>query len=687
MPPPPQPDLAPEGAYVLDLDEGGWRFHIRGERFREVMQEDTTSLMAKVGLDEYEFIRAAPDGTTLRTWHAGCFPVFYRASASGVRLSNHPHLLFRPGETVEVKAQLVAQQISAQGFQVYDPFTTVEHLEDSAEYLLRRSGFVRSCASFVHDPEASFERVRSALLRRYRAYVEEGRPIAIPLSAGYDSRLTLACLRHVAGGPDRLHAWHYLTSTPERKIAMQVAEHVRTPFSLLDRDNLLERIASFCRDPEYIVQARLARPNNQFQSVHVPRMRNRQGEDALIVGFSGSEAHMGLLYRQVEALEPDLLRVFPPGGQRFDTGLSHLGRSACEDFFTPFLRSTIKHSAEVYDSRTSRLDFVYYHARVCSHMGNRSRYFSERFDARHPRLDPDFLNLVFSLPPSHKEAGAIPRRLIAELDEDLARIPYLASASGRMQSRPRLPRRIAASIYRMRLANKRKGKTRGRKTKGVLSDSLPASVLTAALRDAAARPIPTSAKRARSSLTTISACWSNVSGSATRWSRRRSRRPPRLPPAGPPHAPPAPPRSGRGGGFGSYRRLAALSLPLRSARSRGVQVDPREVGTVLRGRRPMRPQPRGSGRPARRRRGGRRSRPFPPPRPRRAGRMRSSPAAARTGGIATATPFDRATGRGRPIRRASRARRRRCKGRPSTAIPSWLSPRPRRWGGRGQPFP
>ena len=220
-------------------------------------------------------------------------------------------------------------------------------------------------------------------------------------------------------------------------------------------------------------------------------MRARQGEDAIVVGFSGGEAHKGLLYRQVEDLEPDLLQAFPSGGPRFDTGLSHLGRTGCEDFFSPFLRSLVERSAEVYDSKPSRLDFVYYHARLCSHQGNRSRYFSDRFDARHPRIDLDFLNLVFSLPSSCKEAAMIPRRLIMELDEGLARIPYLSSSGGRMQSRPGPVRRFATSIYRLRFANKRrKGKLRGRKTKGVLVDHAPGSALTAALRDAAGSTHP-----------------------------------------------------------------------------------------------------------------------------------------------------------------------------------------------------
>ena len=178
--------IMPAGAYVVEINERErrWKLLHGSERFRHVEQETTTTISAKVGIDEYEFIKIAPDGITIRTWHAGCFPVFYRAFSEGVRLSNHPHLLFRSGETVTVKAQVVAQRISAQALQVYNPFATIEHLEDSAEYRLRRTEFVPVRSCFVRDPHASYERLRDVLLRRFRAYARGDRPLAVPLSGG-----------------------------------------------------------------------------------------------------------------------------------------------------------------------------------------------------------------------------------------------------------------------------------------------------------------------------------------------------------------------------------------------------------------------------------------------------------------------------------------------------------------------
>jgi len=184
---------APSGAYVLEISEQYRRveFLHGSERFRHVVHgTTTTSIMTKVGVDEYEFIKIALDGIIVRTWHAGCFPVFYRSVPEGVRLSNHPHLLFRSGETVTVKAQVVAQRISAQSLQVYNPFVTIGYLRDSMEYRLRRTGFARVRSCFVQDPEASYERLREALLHRFRLYVYGGRPIAVPLSGGYGAYRT-----------------------------------------------------------------------------------------------------------------------------------------------------------------------------------------------------------------------------------------------------------------------------------------------------------------------------------------------------------------------------------------------------------------------------------------------------------------------------------------------------------------
>lgn len=371
-------DMAPVGAYVAELDEreGRWSLLHGRERFRVSVQGGTTSVTAKIGIDEHEFIRIAPDGITLRTWHAGCFPVFYRAFPGGVRLSNHPHLLFHPGETVEVKAQVVAQRISGQSERVYNPFTTVERLEDSAEYRLRPTGFVRSRSLFEQDPHASWERLRQVLLLRFRAYVREDHPIAVPLSGGYDSRLILACLRAAAGtaGRIRLHTWHEYKSDAERAVAVRAAEQCRAPISHFGRDDLPERISTLSRDPEFILQAGLGKPACLRWSVHIARMRERQGEDVRIVGLA-SDPHKGQYYRQIEDLEHGTLRVFAPGVPRLKAGLSHLGLEKCEDFQTPLLHSILERSGEVYGCKTSRLDFVFYHMHVCNALGKRSRYF------------------------------------------------------------------------------------------------------------------------------------------------------------------------------------------------------------------------------------------------------------------------------------------------------------------------
>lgn len=90
------------------------------------------------------------------------------------------------------------------------------------------------------------------------------------------------------------------------------------------------------------------------------------------------------------------------------------------------------------------------------------------------------MNLAFSLPRSEKEAAMIPRRLIAELDEELARLPYVSANAKNMASRPNPYRRAAARISR-----KIRPPVKGRKRKGALVDHPPESALTAALEAAA----------------------------------------------------------------------------------------------------------------------------------------------------------------------------------------------------------
>ena len=337
----PEPTI-PAGAYVLELNlrDRSAKLLCGSERFRYAEEETTTTIWAKVGIDEYEFIKIAPDRIALRTWHAGCFPVFYRTFPDGVRLSNHPHLLFRPGESVMVKAQVVAQRITAQARQVYNPFATIGHLEDSSEYRLRDREFVRDRSCFVQDPHASYERVRDVLLRRIHAYAREDRPISVPLSGGYDSRLILVCMRAAASNErTRLRGYHVFKSDDERDLAIQVAAQCRTPISHFGRDDLPEHVRSISRDPEFILSAGLNRSTTPRWSMYIARMRERQGDDVRVIGVNGAEPHKGLYYRQIEDLELDTLRVFSSTGARLQAGLNHLGLNECEDFYTPFLRS------------------------------------------------------------------------------------------------------------------------------------------------------------------------------------------------------------------------------------------------------------------------------------------------------------------------------------------------------------
>ena len=449
------------------------------------MQGKTTTITAKVGIDEYEFIKIAPDGITLRTWHAGCFPVFYRTVPDGVRLSNHPHLLFHSGEAVTVKAQVVAQRISARARQVYNPFVTVDHLEDSAEYRLRGNRFVPARSCFVHDPYASYERIRDALLRRFSAYAREGCPIAIPLSGGYDCRLILVCMQAVAINEHiRLHAYHEYKSDIERELAVHVAERCRAPISHFGRDDLPEQVQTISRDPEFILSAGLNRSTTLRWSMHIARMREQQGDDVRVIGLNGAEPHKGLYYRQIENLERDTLRVFAPGGSHLQAGLSHLGLERCEDFYTPFLRSILEQSAEMYDCKTSRLDFVFYHVHLVNNNGNRFRYYFDRFDNRYPTCDPEFMNLVFSLPRSQKEAASIPKKMIADLNKEVASLPYISANAHRMTPRPNLYERIVSRVSRT-VRPVPPPPVKGRTAKGALVDDQPESALTAALKSAA----------------------------------------------------------------------------------------------------------------------------------------------------------------------------------------------------------
>ena len=474
----------PPRSYLLVIDEarGTVAFLHGDDRFDFGRRGTDTVIATTVGIDTVDFITidTATNAIAVRTHSAGLFPVFYRAIAGRMRLSNHPHLLLVPGEQVEVKVQILAHQLLGSERKLYSPFAAVERLQDNAEYALSGGAFVLSRSRFSQVETPSYERLRDRLLQRYRDYVAEGCPIAVLLSGGYDSRLALILARHAreeAGGQgDLVTAWHEHKNEAEQDIALRVASSVGVPLDISQRTDSPAFIRALSREPGFVYAIGLHRTNILRWTRHIRRIREVQGDAVRIIGLSGGEPHKGQYYRQVDDLDSDLVRLFGGGGLRERAVVSQFHGGRYENFLSQSVAALVGQARQIYEQKSSRVDFVYYHEHMVEENGGRNRYFADELDIVFPNYDEDFMNEAFSIPQSQKEDFSLVKRLMNEFDTEAAGLPYLSGGSGRLKSKPTTFGRMKARILRLLYTPPAKGGTAG-----AVIEHEPASALTASL--------------------------------------------------------------------------------------------------------------------------------------------------------------------------------------------------------------
>ena len=393
-----------------------------------------------MGLHKFDFIKRNGDEVTIITWNAGTFPVFSRTRAGEVYLSNYPHLLLVRGETVSVKAQVIATRITGSGNQLYSPFCTPEHLQDSAQYAIV-GGRPRYKASLLKETAVSNQYLRDYWFERFKAYANERTPAAIPLSGGYDSRLILALASHAGVHP--LALYHEIKDEFEQTIADRVAEAYNLAVNHFTRQDQWDMRMGLSLNTEFILQSGLNRQNIRRWTVAAAVMRQQHGPETRIIGLAGAEPHKGKYYAKIQSIAADAMKAFRVNTKQELAGASALHLHDYEDFHTSEIERLVEQAARLYSARESQIDYIHYHAYMVGSYGYRSAYFSDAVGIDYPQHDTKFLNNVFSMPPSEKVNYKVITRLLAEIDR-AREVVFISANDKTLKPKPSVTDRIIA---------------------------------------------------------------------------------------------------------------------------------------------------------------------------------------------------------------------------------------------------
>lgn len=412
-----------------------------GNRLTHLSDPTKTVLWANVGLDKFPLVIIDAHRIRVQSWNGGVMPLYYRKDGSAFTFSNYPHPLVQHGQVLQVSAQILSARLFGGTNQLYDPVVSFPVLQESSIYILNAEGIDRIGSSLSYRPDANIEQVQDHLIKRFRQYAEEDRDLFIPLSGGYDSRLSLVLALHGGQASERIFSIHERKNDEEQKIALEVARQAGVRITVVGRDDALEAGKDIAVDAFYILRSGVNRDNLRRWTHHIRTALTSTSANARLIGF-GAEPHKGKFYRQFSSLS-DAKAVFSVGNKRVNHLAGRLANDSYIDYANENMSLLINQASDIYSDLYSQIDYLHYYTYVVQCYGYRCRYFSDEFGADFPQFDTDFLANVFSLKRDDKEAFKINRLLMERLGGELADIPFI---SANQKSIEKLP--VYLSLYK-----------------------------------------------------------------------------------------------------------------------------------------------------------------------------------------------------------------------------------------------
>ena len=342
----------------------------------------------------------------IKTGSGGVNPVFLREYNGIKYISNLEYNLIFNNDKISIYAESLIANLCGDQNQNYTFFSQILKLDCSSQYKIK--GNIIKKQSLFYIKSTTKKETFDSLKNQYDKILNQ--KIILPISGGYDSRLSLEFLRQ---NVDILI--HRLNNKYDTKIVYELNKTLDKKMVIVDQKineeintNLNQRLIASSVRPTF------------FEWQH---HLDKYLKDYKIIGF-GAESHKGKYYNKILNIRKDTHRYFKVSDLKINALKFQLGLKKIERIRHDIIDNIIEDGKSIYESKHSIIDYINYHLYVSNAYGKRNNAFSSILDIEFPTLNFNFLNDVFSLSREDKENAKLVRYYMSRLSSDITNIDY-----------------------------------------------------------------------------------------------------------------------------------------------------------------------------------------------------------------------------------------------------------------------
>ncbi|MDQ1284084.1 MAG: Asparagine synthetase protein [Patescibacteria group bacterium] len=359
---------------------------------------------------------------------------YARITGNYLIVSNIAKSLMKENEKIRLNGEVLLRQISNLFAPLDDLFGDIKLLDASSIFRVINNEIIFK-ESQIKPIKSTTSSVQEYIISKYDRICKEGKPLAVLLSAGIDSRLNLALCHYFSKKyRNEIVVYHEYKDRKEHDIAKHIADELKLPFVSISRDRFKNEPLEYILSPEFIsfhggiYRDTLAR---WFSYMDVIKLSN---PDATIIGLAG-DPHKGKFYRDIHHLPNDLEKMLKYRMKDEKIAeekdfMPYLSNEKTDEFFSSTHRRALISSDPCFQT-----DFIFYHVQAAQQSASRSPFFHLNYKIPFPLNDDHFLSMAFSLPKKEKMDAAISLNLIEKINPTLNRIPYHSGNAGGFRNR------------------------------------------------------------------------------------------------------------------------------------------------------------------------------------------------------------------------------------------------------------